>query len=278
MLRKTLAFIFLCGLFIQLSGQNFKSSWEIENNPSNPTEARRSFDVSGESYLYGTSQSFFAARLSFYYGFGKNRKHFAGVQVPWGFSDYSGMNTKMGFGDMMFGYYYYPYKDISGNKSFQAAGIGLTTFAPTGNKENGLSRDAWVLTMHALFNVRINQRWAVYPMARYIFSFDSTYSKSIAIPPGNVPEPPSVDAPEKVSSFQFEAQLVYEMPKVGSWFMLSPQMSYDFQRNNYSLAMQTRLGKMFNRTFGMSFSWGVILAGEQSFKHAFQLFLIAYLK
>lgn len=261
----------------QLSGQNYKSSWLLDNNPSVPTEGRRSIDFSGESYLFGRGQSFWATRLAFYYGFGKERKHMAGIQIPFLISDYSGMSTKMGFGDLYFGYFFFPYRDNSGNKSLQAVGLGLTTFAPTGNKDNGLGREEWVFTFHTYFNVRLSERWALYPMARYLFSFDSAYSRTIAIPPGNVPEPPP-ESTDLVNSLQTEVQVVYEMPKVGAWLMLSPSFSYDFKRSKYSFATQTRIGKMFTKKFAMSLSWSIVIAGDYSFKNAFQLFFISYLK
>ena len=273
------AIIFFFLLFsLSSTGQDFKSSWLLDNNPSNPTEGRRSFDLTSETFIFGSGKLYYSARLAFQYGFGNDRKHFASIQVPFIISDYSGVGTKMGFGDIYLGYYYFPYRDTTGDKSFQAAGFGLTACAPTGNKEQGLSRGDWVMVLNGVFTLRINERWAVYPVAKYFFSFDSTNSLSIAAPPGNLPEPSDVDGPEKVSSFLLEAQVVYEMPKVAAWIMASPQFLYDFRRNDYSLAMQTRFGKMFNQRFGMSFAWAAHISGQGSYNHAIQLYLVSYLK
>jgi hypothetical protein len=235
--------------------------------------------MSGEAYLFGEGQAFYAARFAFYYAMGKNRRHLIGVQVPFLVSDYAGMSTKMGIGDVYFGYFYTFYRNQLGDSPFQAGNIGLTTFAPTGSKEAGLSRTDWVFIINSFYNIRFNERWAIYPMARYLFSIDSTTSKSIPIPPGNTPEPESADSPKSmVSSLQLEAQVIYEMPKVAAWIMMSPEFMYDFERKNAGFALQSKIGKMFNKKFGMSFSWSVNIAGQESFKHAFQVFLIHYLK
>ena len=114
MKHKTIILFFF--LFsISSAGQDFKSSWLLDNNPSNPTEGRRSFDLTGETFFFGHGQLFYSARLGVQYGFGKDRKHFASIQAPFIISDYSGVSTKMGIGDLYMGYYYFPYRDTTGD-------------------------------------------------------------------------------------------------------------------------------------------------------------------
>jgi hypothetical protein len=272
--------ILIISTFLIQTGQSqkYQSSWLLANNLSNPLEGRRSFDISGQSFIYGKGEAFFAGRLAFYYSFGKDRKHFAGAEVPFVLSDYSGMDTKMGLGDIRLRYHYYAYRDNSGDKSFETFGLGVETFAPTGKEEDGLSRGNWVVYLNAMTAFRLGSRWAIYPVARYIFSFDSTYSINIAGPPFNVPQPPSEDNAEIVSAIQADAMVVYEMPKVAAFIGISPEFLFDTKRNAGSFALLTKLGKMFNEKFGISVAWAIQVAGQRSYKNAFHLGLISYLK
>jgi len=278
-LYQRISLIFITVILTQgISAQKYKSSWLLVNNPSVATEARRSFDLSGEAFIFGKGQSFFAGRLAFYYGIGGKRKHFAGIEVPFIISDYAGAETRMGMGDMRIMYHFFPYRDNSGERSFQAFGIGVEAFAPIGKESQGLSRESWVLYINATSAIRPHHRWAIYPSARYIFSFDSTYSISIAGPPFNLPEPLEQDAKEMVSSLQASSMVVFEFPKVAAYIGTTPEFLYDFTNKKGSFAWFSKIGKMFTEKFGISMAWAIQIAGQKSYSNAFHLGLIHYLK
>lgn len=254
-----------------------EEGWPYENNLSDPLEGRRSFDILGDVFSFGPGQSFYSGRLAFQYALGQQRKHLAGVDVPLIFSDYQGLSSKLGFGDIRLKYYFFPVRNDSGKK-FKSLGIGLEAFAPTGKEEDGLSRGDWVMLATAKAGFRLHPRWALYPVARYVFSFSETYSLNISAPPINLPEPIEEDELEKVSALHGEFQVVFEIPTIAAYAKLTPQLLYDLKTSAGSFSFFTMFGKMFNEKFGINLGFAVQVAGQRSFNTAWHIGIVSYLK
>lgn len=253
------------------------SSWPIENNLSDPTEGRRSFDIMGNVFVFGPGQSYFSGALAFQYAWGKERQHLAGAGIPLVFSDYQGLTPKLGFGDIRLKYYYFPHRDTTG-KRFHSLGIGIETFAPTGREADGLSRGDWVMLATAKAGIRLHPRWVIYPIARYVFSFAETYSLNISAPPVNLPEHMDDDPGEIVSALQGEVQVTFQVPVIAAYVKLTPQYLYDMKTTSGSFSFFIMTGKMFTESFGIDLGFAAQIAGQRSFSTAWHIGLVQYLR
>lgn len=253
----------------------YLSSWTSPHNPTDANELKSALDVSAESYIFERGQLYTSFRLALYIRFGKQR-HMLNADIPFAISDVQGSATQTGFSDIHIAYQYVFYRNLSGEKIFQTAGLTVETFAPTGKYDAGLSREGWVFMPGFKFGLRVHPRWAIYPSAVYQFSADSVMAISIATPPGTLPRTAKDASPQMINSLLLDARVAWEAPKAKAWISLSPAVMVDFYSGNAAFALKTSLGKMLKDNFGLSFGYAAHVTGQRSYKQAFNLVLLNY--
>lgn len=91
-----------------------------------------------------------------------SESHLILAEIPLLFND---ATNKFGLGDVRARYFYLPYKNY--DKFVGAFGPSLDVFAPTGNFENGLGSDSWIIAPGVTVGLMAHEKIQFFPILSY---------------------------------------------------------------------------------------------------------------
>lgn len=226
---------------------------EREIDASQPTNLYTQLDVLGEYRSFGSGDTYGFRALP---TFAPNPNNLFMAEIPVLYSDFDGLPSDGGVGDLRFRYFTVPFLRKPETQGFEmtAAGASLDVFAPTGDDKTGLGSGSWVLAPGVVGGWQVNERFSFYPILSYQLSLrDSNYSSS-------GPGAPNPKAPDDVTQgWSTEVISVLRLGE-GQWVQITPKFASTVTGNvNESLNLRLQYGRMLRPNMAL------ILGGVQEF-------------
>jgi hypothetical protein len=205
--------LFICIFFLfvkKISAQTTTPIFHID--PSRPTNQYTRLSNNLEYNFLKDGKRSYGYRANFVWA-SRRQHHSFYTELP---LLYATSSKKFGISDMRFRYYWVPYKNYS--KKPGAFGFAIDSYVPTGNLDNGLGRNRWIIAT-GLSTAFVFGKFSTFPYFYYLYSSKIRSGKL------------SDEAKRALNGFIIQSICVYNINKK-SYLDFTPI----FMKNSYSNA------------------------------------------
>lgn len=182
-----------------------------------------------------------------------SQNHLLQAEIPISMTDFDGVDSETGFGDIRLRYFWLPY--IKPDDKMTHIGGTLDVFLPVGDEDKGLGTGSWMVVPGILFGFQPTKSLSLFPIISYQYiAKDANVTAGgaqpgAALPPGPAPAGTDNEVSHGVS---VEVITVINLPW-GHYIQLIPKYSRIFEgATSTSFNVRAAYGGMFNAKLGWS--------------------------
>ena len=163
-LRTTFSILFIVCIFFCLPKTVAQTTTPVGHiDPSKPTNQYTRLSNNLEYNFLKAGKRTYGYRANFIWA-SPRQHHSLHIELP---LLYATSSKKFGLGDMRFRYYWVPYKNYA--KKPGAFGFAIDTYVPTGNLDDGLGRNRWIVAT-GLSTAFVFGKFSTFPYIYYLYS------------------------------------------------------------------------------------------------------------